>query len=241
MRETDNAFTDRPWWPRIAWAACLLGLVQASGQESPGAKKTLYARHAVEGDATVKSPDGAKSVALRPVENDQYTSIVVRAAGKKFVAHLPGFRSEVLWSPDSQAFAVNQTEGGGGIGQRTYVFYVEMNQLRKVDVSRSVERAFGSPVKCEVPVPPNTAVLKWLDAQGVLVAAEVVPVSLCNCPNTFKSYEVSLPQPRIMRSYTQAETKRLFAGSLGFELSDADDACATRWQKSRAMSGMKSF
>lgn len=220
-------------------AACILG-PQTCGQEGPCVGKTLYARHAIEGDATVQSPDGAKSVSVKLVEDPKdpdglYTSIVVRAAGKRFVARLEGFRSEVLWSPASDAFAVNQTEGGGGFDQRGYVFYVTPNHLRKVDVSRGVEKAFGSPVKCEIPrLPPNTAVLKWLDPQRVLVVAEVVNVSVCSCPGTFKSYEVSLPIPRVLRSYTQSETKRLFAGTLGCEFGGADDACAKRWQRKDA-------
>jgi hypothetical protein len=229
----------------ILWLAtvCAAGALgpQAYGQEGPCVGKTLYARHAVDGDVTVKSPDGKKSVTTRRVDGDPkdpdgwHTSIVVRAAGKKFVARILGFRAEILWSPASDAFAVNETTGGGGLGQLTYVFYVDQDRLRRVDVSPTVEKAFGSPVKCEVPVPPNTAILRWLNPQHVLVVAEVVHVSICKCLGTFMSYEVSLPQLEVLRSYTQAETKTLFSGSLGCEFGDADDACAKRWQKSPAI------
>jgi hypothetical protein len=226
-------------WLITVCAAGTLGL-QAHAQKGLCVGKTLYARHAIDGDVTVKSPDGKKSVTTRRVDGDPKdldgwrTSIVFQAAGKRFAASLPGFRSEVLWSPDSQSFAVNETVGGGGIGQRIYVFYVERSQMRRVDVSPAVEKAFGSPVKCEVHVPPNTAILEWLDSQHVLVVAEVVPVSLCDCPGTFKSYEVSLPNPRVLRSHTESGTKQLFAGSLGCELDDADDACAKQWRKTAA-------
>jgi hypothetical protein len=229
--------------------ACLLVVcaAQTPGVVSPCVGKTMYARHAVQGDATVKSPDGTKSVTTRRVDGDPsdpdgwHTSIVVRAGGKRFRARLEGFGSEVLWSPDSQSFVINETTGGGGIGQQAYIFYVEANQLRRVDVSTPVEKAFGAPVKCQVPVPPNTAVLKWLDEQRVLVVAEVVHVSICKCLGTFMSYEVSLPDLQVLRSYTQAETKRLFAGSLGCEFKDADDACAKRWQKPRSGSAARAF
>jgi hypothetical protein len=218
---------------------------QAFAQEGACLGKTLYARHAVDGDVTVKSPDGKKSVTTRRVDGDPrdpdgwHTSIVVRVAGKRFVAHVLGFRAEILWSPASDAFAVNETTGGGGLDQLTYVFYVDQDRLRRVDVSPVVDKAFGAPVKCEVPVPPKTAILRWLDPQRVLVVAEVVNVSICKCPGTFMSYEVSLPQPEVLRSYTQAETKKLFAGSLGCEFDNADDVCAKRWQKSRTTRGAK--
>lgn len=48
-------------------------------------------------------------------------------------ARLSGWGAEVSWSPDSSALAITQTEGGGGIGYRVYLLYVESNRLRKVD------------------------------------------------------------------------------------------------------------
>jgi hypothetical protein len=154
----------------------------------------------------------------------------VEVGGKHFSARLSGWGTEVLWSPDSRAFAANQTEGGGGIGHRTYVFYLTDNGLRKVDVSAPVEKVFGSPVKCEAPVSPNTATLKWLDSKRILVVAEVVPVSICECGGTFQTYELSLPYIEIVQVYTQAETRRFFGGALGCELRRADDRCARSWQ-----------
>jgi hypothetical protein len=150
--------------------------------------------------------------------------------GKHFKERLSGWRTEVLWSPDSKAFAANQTVGGGGIGQRTYVFYLTVDGLRKIDVSATVEKSFGSPVKCEVPAAPNTAILKWLDSKRILVVAEVVPVSICKCSGTFQTYEVSLPDLEIVHVYTQAETRRRFPDALGCELRGADDRCARSWQ-----------
>ena len=137
----------------------------------------------------------------------------------------------MLWSPDSKGFAANQTVGGGGIGERAFVFYLEKNQLRRVDIFRRVEEMFGSPVKCEVPVPPNTAVIQWLGSKRVLVAAEVVPVSICQCSGTFQTYELSLPDLRVLRVYPQAKSKELLIDELGCELQLADDRCARSWQK----------
>src|SRR5262249_17624234 len=198
-------------------------------------KEPLYARYAST-TGTTQSPDGTKTLTAERVESDNdpdgsHIRYRLQIGKKRFSSRIDGFSTEVLWSPDSKSFAVNQTEGGGGIGQRAYIFYVTRNGLQRLDVSAPIEKAFGSPVKCEVPVPPNTAVLQWLDPKRILVVAEVVNVSICKCPGTFQSYELSIPNLRIIRRYTQSGTKRGFAGVLGCELRDADDKCARRWQK----------
>jgi hypothetical protein len=197
-------------------------------------KEPLYARQAAL-DKQIKSPDGQNELTIENLRDDKdpegYVSFSVTVGEKHFSDRLTGWRTEVMWSPDSKAFAVNQTEGGGGIGQRAYVFYLEESGLRKVDVSAPVEKAFGSPVKCEVPVPPNTAIVKWMDSNRILVAAEVVPVSICESRGTFKTYEVSLPDLAIQHVYGQAESKTLFGDSLGCELRNAEDSYAKSWQK----------
>src|SRR5262249_53494850 len=198
-------------------------------------KEPLYARYGSERETT-QSPDGTKSLTAERVESDKdpdgaHIRYRLQIGQKQFSARIDGVRSEVLWSPDSKSFAVNQTEGGGGIGQRAYIFYVKRNGLQRLDVSAPIEKAFGSPVKCEVPTPPNTAVLQWLDPKRILVVAEVVHVSICECLGTFQTYELSIPNLRIIRRFTQSETKRRFGDALGCELRDADDVCAQKWQK----------
>lgn len=100
-----------------------------------------------------------------------------------------------------------------------------------MDLSRPVERAFGFSGKCEFHVLPQTGVLGWLAPDRILMAAEVVTVSVCKYAGTFKTYELVLPSVQIVRSYNQVESKRLFAQFLGCELRDADDRLAAQWQK----------
>lgn len=219
----------------ILLSTFLLGLTCNAVDNKVGCgKEPLYSRHGLMG-RQIKSPDGQSELTIENLRDDKdpdgYVSYHVTVGEKQFSERLSGWRTEVLWSPDSKAFAVNQTDGGGGIGQHAYIFYVEENGLRRVDVSPSVEKAFGSPVKCEVPVPPNTAIIQWLDANRILVAAEVVPVSICECRGTFKTYELSLPNLEILHVYGQAESKTLFGDELGCELRDADDSSAKSWQK----------
>lgn len=209
-----------------------LGPQQEAG--CSGEPRYSSAAQDTQGGASVWAPDHTKRLSIEWIESSNGTMVgvyTVTAGRNVLTVQLNGFDSEVLWSPDSSAFAVNQTEGGGGIGQRSYLFYLTENGLRKLDISVPVEKVFGSPVKCDVPVPPNIAVLKWLSPDRVLVVAEVVPVSICECSGTFMTYEVLVPAGRILRSYTQTETKKLFGDSLGCELR-GENNCAKLWQRS---------
>lgn len=161
-------------------------------------------------------------------------SISARIGKEQLKTRLDGFEAEILWAPGSRAFAVNETEGGGGFDQRAYVFMIEHTGLRKLDVSTPVEKAFSQPVKCELAIVPNTAILAWLNPKRVLVAAEVVNVTVCEHMGTFLTYEVSLPDLKILRRHTQAETRKQFGRFLGCELQAGDDRSAARWQNRKS-------
>jgi hypothetical protein len=215
----------------------LLFIALPSGaQKGPCEDRTLYARLATEnGHDPINSPDGKKSVTAMRVEaptdpEGQYMRLLVRAGQKSFSARLNGFRAEILWAPDSSSFAVNETEGGGGFDQRAYIFYVKESGLKKLDVSRPVEKAFGFQGKCDAPLLPNSAVLAWLAPDRLLVVAEVADVSVCKHPGTFLTYELSLPDLKILERHTQREAKQKFMQYLGCELRDADDKSASAWQ-----------
>jgi hypothetical protein len=179
----------------------------------------------------VKSPDGKKSLTMERVAattNDIGSETLIRytvsAGGKRFSAQLPGFNAEVSWAPDSSAFAVTETEGGGGIGYEVYIFFIGDNGLHRVNLSPLVAPAVVPP-KCEVPVVPNVGFIGWLDSRRVLVAAEIVPVSICQCSGTFKAVEIVLPENRPLTAYAQKVAKKKFWNMLGCELRDADDDC----------------
>ncbi len=177
------------------------------------------------------SPDGKKILIARMIQDDKdpdgiHISYKVRVGGRTLTTKLLGFNGEVAWSPDSRAFAVNQTEGGGSLGAR-YVFFVEDDGLHKLDVSAPIEKDFGHPVRCEVKVAPNTGFVSWQpDSSTLLVAAEVVPVSICKCMGSYRLYEINLPSLTIARTYSQTEAKRQFKDLLGCELQNSDNSCS---------------
>ena len=204
---------------------------------NPTVPTGLYSAHSVLLNTEIdrlKSPDGTKTLTVRRVEDDRdpdgvHVSFTVTIGIRQFSTQLLGFNSEVLWSRDSAAFAVTQTEGGGGFGYGAYVFFVTENGLRKIDLSKSIARVFHIPGKCEIPVSPNFGVVDWLDGSDrILVAAEVVPVSVCECMGSFKLYEIILPDVKIQRSYSQSVSKQRFWPLLGTGLRSASDSCTKR-------------
>jgi hypothetical protein len=219
---------------------CVGTFAQGPKSSCPDGPHTLYSRDAATLDSApghpvrVTSPDGNKTLVVKAVSDKEdpggsHIDYRVISGRETLTANLPGFNGEVAWAPDSKAFAVTQTEGGGGLGSRVYVFYVEEGSLRKIDVSRPIEKDFGSPVKCDVEVPPNTGFVSWqTDSSTLLVAAEVAPVSVCSCSGTYRVYEMNLPSAAIARTYSQTEAKKQFWNLLGCELRGADDSCVQR-------------
>lgn len=230
-------------WPAYLAFCFLLCVTPSTAKQpfrsAPCAGQPLFSALSVEPEShkkKIQSPDGQSWITVALVEDQKdpdglYTRLTVTHKGKKVSARLDGFRSEVLWAADSRSFIVNQTEGGGGFGQRAYLFQITSNGLKKIDLSAPVERAFGFQGDCELRVLPQTAALGWLAADRILMAAEVVNVSVCKYQGTFKTYELSLPSLQVVASHTQGESKRLFPRFLGCELRDADDHLAVKWQK----------
>jgi hypothetical protein len=221
--------------------SCQIAFAQSAGVPSycgtEYSTKATSLNSAAEHAVSVSSPDKQKIVIARTIwdegtSDDDYVSYSVRVARKTFRTKLPGFNGEVTWSPDSKAFAVSETEGGGGIGARVYVFFVDADGLHKMDVSEPIEKDFGYPVRCEAKIPPNTGVVSWgSDSSTLYVAAQVIRVSLCKCMGAFRVYEVNLPTLAILRVYSQTESKKRFKAFLGCDLRDIDDSCVEKLEK----------
>jgi hypothetical protein len=227
-------------------------VMRASSTEPKSCGPGLYSKEATpldsiyDGQLRILSPDGTKVLLIRTAKDiddpeELHISYTVTIAGKTFTKTLPGFNGEVAWSPDSKAFAVTQTEGGGGLGSRVYVFYVDQNGMTQLDVSGPIEQDFGNPVECEVPVLPNTGFVSWKsDSSVLLVAAEVVPVSICKCSGTFRVYQMNLPALTIAKTYSQSEAKKQFWHLLGCELRNADDNCVRTLEDHNSQSRLPS-
>jgi hypothetical protein len=137
-----------------------------------------------------------------------------------------GLNTEVLWSPDSQAFAVSGSSEGANGQYWTEVFLVRSGRLDPLPLAEIVRNAFGHPVKCGWPEFPNIAAVTWIKAsERILVSAEIIHHSNCDSFGTFKAYEIDIPSKKITKTYDQILAKRLFGDQLGEELSSAPDNC----------------
>jgi hypothetical protein len=204
----------------------------------PDGPHTLYSQRAVSFDndlVKLQSPDRKKILIVKRVWDDKspegvYFSFSVETAGRSLTTRLEEYTNgEALWSPDSSAFAVTATNN---CGARAFVFDVEQGGLKAVDVDSVVQKAFGMPVKCEIPVQANTGVVDWAGSSAnILIAAEVTPCSFCECSGMYEVYDVDLRQGQIARTYTQMAAKKKLWKLLGCELRDADNGCADRLQR----------
>jgi hypothetical protein len=195
--------------------------------------KGVFASHAVNlwsevaggGRTTVTSPDGRSRVV---VQYDDDRGMMIRtegAIGKLSFSTDAFVASELTWAPDSMAFFITGSDGGAVGDYHLLVVDRFGGHLAMKEATKAIHAAFGHPVKCDVPEAPNVGGIKWLPGHHVLVAAEVLPHSVCDGMGTFKAYELDPATMTVGRAYGQLEAKKLFGPDLGQELTAADDGC----------------
>ena len=202
----------------------------------PQSKPTegMYARRAMPvfdmasgkgGEMKVSSPDGKRTVLARYAANSTVMKLTLTNGGATYTWDLGvSVGAEISWAPDSKAFFVTRSPAGrNGIYFLT-VYLLEGDKIHILDPTPKICEEFGHPVRCDTPEEPNVAEVAWVkDSQHLLVAAEIVSHSNCDSNGTFQIYEVSIPELKILKQYGQLEAKKLFWGSLGWELRPADE------------------
>lgn len=223
----------------MIWSVLLITAALVAGRATPHMEPSgFYARHAkpiwdrIAGASSeqleLPSPDGASQVVASYIETDdgivQLTVSGRIGSGKVDIG--AGVDSELLWAPDSKAFAVTTSDGGANGPYRTIVVGSGKRGLQISDISALVDRAFGHPVKCGWPERPNIGAIRWSEAsEKLIVAAEIVAHSNCDSFGTFRAYEIDWRTLRVLRSFDQLEAKRRLGSSLGTELRNAPDEC----------------
>lgn len=137
-----------------------------------------------------------------------------------------GLNGQVLWNTDSSGFAVTGSSGGANGQYQSSAFSLQNGRLVQIPLTRLIEKAFGQPMKCGWPETPNVAAVKWLDQKRLLLAAEIINHSNCDCFGTFKGYVVDVINRSVVRVYDQLEAKRQFHADVGPWLRDANDEWA---------------
>jgi len=176
---------------------------------------------------TIASPNHLKAITVEEATEGDVTSreAFVSVGGKRFQLFAAHIDPEVIWSPDSKAFAETYSDGGA-VGLFHVLIYYD-NGSRVIEPTAHVTKEFLShPRACFDPEDPNVGAIEWIkDSSEILVAAETLPHSNCDNMGTFRAYIIHLPDGNIIKSYGQIEAKKLFWKHMGSELRNADDDC----------------
>jgi len=213
----------------------------AQSSKTPIQKRGKFSRDAIsiwgqlgrQGILEIRSRNQEKIIVVKYGEEKEpilkyFAKVYVVVGGKQFVTDIGDLVGcEVAWAPDSKAFFVTYSDGGAVGTYHTEVYYVEETGLRIEEPTGQVQKDFHSkPPVCFEPEDPNIAAITWVgSSRRLLVAAEILPHSICEGMGTFKAYEISLPEGKILRKYGQLKAKRLFWTHLGPELRNASDEC----------------
>ena len=136
--------------------------------------------------------------------------------------------SEVLWAPDSKAFAITGSEGGWVGSWDVEVFYLREQTVRRANITSRVKRDAMRRYQCTDPggnEEPNMGAIGWLDGSSrLLLAAEVPPHSSCPEMGKLMGYVVTVPTGQILERLSEGQLRRRWRASLGERLrTNADD------------------
>lgn len=198
----------------------------------------MYSRSATSiwasGDITIPAPDGKRAIVVKPAvdANGEETHIVfVRAGGHDSRTKLGALvLAEVAWAPDSNAFFVTYSDGGGVGTYHVEVVYVSENGIHVVEPVPNGRRLLKP--TCFDPEMPNVGAIGWIGngSDRLAIAVEVPPHSSCASMGTFKAFVIQLPDGKVISKYGQVEAKRTFSKLIGSELKNAEDSCVEKPQ-----------
>ena len=175
-----------------------------------------------------RSPDGLILITAQ-MHDFPSISLTLTSRGKKRVVEFEnGIGSEIIWAPDSKAFAVTGSNWSGNGPFDTYIYYVEKDGLIRVNINEALRRVVDQKLACdlpdELPQTANIIAIAWKgNSKRLFVAGQVPHHSICKQMGTFTLFEIRLPEVEIVHRYTQAEAKARFAKYLGPELRTAGD------------------
>lgn len=178
---------------------------------------------------SLKAPDGKQSVVVRfqPWKDSRKMTIMLLPQRDTWSLGM-GLDSELIWAPDSSAFAITTTNTSSEGPFDTFAFAIDpAGMAKEINVSPIVRKRFGHPVACAFPEEPNIVAVGFTEKGDLLVAAQIMTHTVCDSRGTFRLYEVELPSGEIVREYDQLQAKQEFGKLLGSQLSGAPDKCIT--------------
>lgn len=201
-----------------------------NGSFSAAAKNACGGATVTPADAVIPSPNGKRKIVVRTTE-DGARAFAVDETGRKFPIPTEGWPCpEIGWSPASDTFFVNHSDGGAVGTYHVVVYRLSKGRLTEIRLAPALRLdVLDRYPKCFRPEEPNMLGIAWAsDATRLLVAAQVLSHSNCDNMGTFGLYELAIPSGTMIRRFSQDEAKTLFHDLLGPELHAADDGCFSK-------------
>ena len=132
---------------------------------------------------------------------------------------------EVLWSPDSQRFALNVSDGGVVGGWFAKVYWIdESGGVNQIDIGSEVLRLANSLPRCEEREDANIGVVAWLDGgKELLLVAEVPPHSSCRNMGALQGFRVSATTGVVVEHISERQLRQKWNATLGCRFSSDDE------------------
>lgn len=170
---------------------------------------------AVPGNRTFKvpSPDRRRTIVI----DNNLLSVWEAGGGVVGGEGIDVLRSaEVLWSPDSQAFAVTASDGSAAGGWDISVFLFEHDRCNFYSLTDEAAERFQELHLCGGGERPNIGAVKWTKgSKQLLIAVEVPPASSCRDRGVYAGYLIEVPSGKVTRVYDRQQLGEEWGESLG--------------------------
>jgi hypothetical protein len=138
--------------------------------------------------------------------------------------------TEVLWSPDSGSFVVNESEGGAVGLWNTYLYFIDRDDH---PVYRNIEGLIRPLVdkvpQCDPPEDSNIGTVAWLNnGKELLLVATVPPHSVCRNMGQISGFRVSIESWKILERIPEKKLRKKWANYLGCQFAKTTDSSGHR-------------
>jgi len=124
--------------------------------------------------------------------------------------------AELLWSPNSKAFVLSQSDGGWVGRWYVVVYKIKNGHVLKLNIGKSIIKSFKKYYSCAEVEEPNIAAIKWLrGGKELLMVAEVPPHSSCPEMGKIRGYIVDLLSEKITKEIDEKKFRKKWNCYLG--------------------------
>jgi hypothetical protein len=161
--------------------------------------------------ASIMSPD--KNAELR-VTGDNLR-LIVKGADQLDLSRFLNTISltEVLWSDDSSAFFINDSDGGSVGSWETHAYIVENREVIEIPLGSIISKNSRLTSDCKY---KNVGSVTWIDGHGKILVIEQVPGSSgCSNMDSFAGYIIDVKMGKVLEILGPDALKKRFKKAVG--------------------------